>query len=187
MGGVGEEKKVCGDPSLRAAAPGAAQAEWKVLAAALDLRPHPEGGFYREMFRSGQAVQFRGAPRSAGTAIYYLLAQGAYSAWHRIDADEAWYFHAGAPLSLHVISGDGALRTHRLGNPLLHEDAVFQAAVPAGAWFAAELEDRQQYALVGCGVSPGFEFAHFELAGADDMAPMAARHGDWVNRLLPRR
>lgn len=166
-----------------AAAPDSPEA-WRTLVAALDLQPHPEGGYYREVFRSDLGVPFRGDTRSAGTSIYYLLAQGAWSAWHRIDADETWYFHAGGPLALHVLSPDGGLVTHRLGDPLRHPGAVFQAVVPAGRWFAAELIHPEAFALVGCAVAPGFEFSGFRLAGAADMAPAMRRHGDWIGRLL---
>lgn len=157
---------------------------WRALVAALDLQPHPEGGYYREIFRSGLQVPFQGASRSAGTSIYYLLAQGAYSAWHRIDADEAWYFHAGGLLALHVLLPDGERITHRLGDPLSHAEAVFQAVVPAGCWFAAELVHPDDFVLVGCAVAPGFEFSGFQLAAEADMALAIRRHGDWVRRLL---
>ena len=87
---------------------------WRDLVAALDLQPHPEGGYYREVFRSGLPVSFQGAQRSAGTSIYYLLAEEACSAWHRIDADEIWSFHAGDPLALHVLTPDGDPPSWRL-------------------------------------------------------------------------
>lgn len=154
------------------------------LVAALGLEPHPEGGHYREVFRSEHQVTYRGAQRSAGTSIYYLLCDGAFSAWHRIDADEAWYFHAGEPLALHVLQADGLLTTHRLGNPLNHAGTVFQAVVPAGCWFAAELELPESFCLVGCAVAPGFEFAGFELATEATLAGAVLRHGDRVRRLL---
>lgn len=156
------------------------------LITALDLRPHPEGGHYREVFRSGLRVSFQGTQRSAGTSIYYLLAQGAHSAWHRIDADEIWCFHAGGLLDLHVLLPDGGLRTHRLGDPLAHPGAVYQAAVPAGSWFAAELADPDDFVLAGCLVAPGFEFSGFRLADEADMADAVGRHGAWIRRLLAK-
>jgi len=159
-------------------------AGWQALVARLGLQPHPEGGYYREVFRSGLQVPFQGGSRSAGTSIYYLLAQGACSAWHRIDADEAWFFHAGGPLSLHVLSPDGGLVTHRLGDPLRHAGAAPQAVVPAGCWFAAELTHPDDFVLVGCAVAPGFEFSGFQLATEQDLAAAVGRHGDWIRRLL---
>lgn len=156
------------------------------MVAALDLRPHPEGGYYRELFRSTLDVRAQGAQRSAGTSIYYLLAEGAYSAWHRIDADEMWYFHAGGALFLHVLQPDGGLTSHCVGDPLRHEQAEFQAVVPAGSWFAAELADASGFSLVGCAVTPGFEFSGFELATEADLGGAVLRHGDWIRRLLKK-
>ncbi|WP_368647877.1 cupin domain-containing protein [Castellaniella ginsengisoli] len=170
-------------PARGAGASGGSEA-WRSLVTALGLQPHPEGGYYREVFRSGLQVPFLGAPRSAGTSIYYLLAQGACSAWHRIDADETWYFHAGGPLALHVLSPEGGLVTHRLGDPMRHDGAVFQAVVSAGCWFAAELIRPDDFVLVGCAVAPGFEFSGFQLAAEADLADAVGRHGDWVRRLL---
>lgn len=157
---------------------------WQTLVRDLSLQPHPEGGYYRETFRSDQQVPFTGGMRSASTVIYYLLAQGAYSAWHRIDADETWYFHAGHPMALHVLSAEGELCTHRLGNPIEHAGAVFQATVPAGCWFAGELVEPDEFALLSCSVAPGFEFSGFELAASADMDGAVRRHGEWVRRLL---
>lgn len=154
------------------------------LIIALGLQPHPEGGYYREVFRSGLQVSFKGAARSAGTSIYYLLAQGAYSAWHRIDADEVWCFHAGGVLNLHVLLPDGDWLTHHLGDPLRHPGAVYQAVAPAGCWFAAELANPDDFVLTACQVAPGFEFAGFQMASQADLADAIARHGDAVRRLL---
>ncbi len=157
---------------------------WRSLVEALGLQPHPEGGYYRETFRSATRVEFNGMARSAGTSIYYLLTEGATSAWHRLDADEVWYVHAGGPLALHVLEPDGELVTHRLGNPLEHPGTRFQAIVPAGRWFAAELEQPEHFCLVGCAVAPGFEFSGFQLATEAELADAISRHGDVVHRLI---
>jgi predicted cupin superfamily sugar epimerase len=123
----------------------------------LNLEPHPEGGHYRETFRDCR----RDADgRSASTAIYFLLARGQRSHWHRIDAAEVWHYYAGATLELAIVDGDGA-RTLRLGADL-GAGEVPQATVPAQAWQAAE--SRGDWTLVGCTVAPGFDFAAFELA-----------------------
>jgi len=164
--------------------PSDGRAPWEALAEALGLQPHPEGGHYRELFRSACEVRAGGRPRSAGTSIYYLLAEGNYSAWHRIDAEEIWYFHAGGPLTLHVLRTDGELVTHLLGDPLRHATAVFQAVVPAGCWFSAEPAGSADYSLVSCAVMPGFEFSGFQLAAEADMAAAVRRHGGWIRRLL---
>lgn len=139
----------------------------------LGLQPHPEGGFYRETYRSPLPVQRPdGAQRAASTAIYYLLCNGAHSAWHRIRADEIWHFYSGSSLLIHEIAAGGVLHTHRLG---AEPGAAFQAVVAAGHWFAAELADPKTFALVGCTVAPGFEFNEFELA---DSAALQQRHPD---------
>ncbi|HWL28118.1 MAG TPA: cupin domain-containing protein, partial [Burkholderiaceae bacterium] len=116
-----------------------------------ELQPHPEGGFYRETYRSGMTVLVGDArmQRSASTAIYYLLPAGAHSAWHRIVSDEIWHFHAGDPLHIHVLEQAGELRTHRLGNPLVTSDADFQVTVSAGRWFAAEVVQGGAFTFVG--------------------------------------
>jgi predicted cupin superfamily sugar epimerase len=154
----------------------------------LDLGPHPEGGFYRETYRSGERVARAeaGVERCASTAIYYLLCDGAYSAWHRIRSDELWHFHAGAPLHVHVLDQRGGLTTHRLGNALESADVLFQAVVPAGCWFAAECAEQGGFALVGCTVAPGFEFSDFELADAAALGARCPEHTDLIERLARR-
>ena len=130
------------------------------LVASLALQPHPEGGFYRELFRSADGVQtVRGATRSALTVIHFLLPRGQHSALHRVRADEAWHFVEGDPLELLWVDADGTPRRVRLGP--LAEGAEPVAVVPAGAWQAARpLGD---YALVACDVAPGFAFEDFTL------------------------
>ena len=127
------------------------------IIARLELKPHPEGGHYRETFRDSR----RDANgRSASTAIYFLLARGERSHWHRIDAAEAWHYYAGSALTLQIADGADT-RTVRLG-PDLAAGEVPQAIVPAQAWQAAE--STGEWTLVGCTVAPGFDFAAFELA-----------------------
>ncbi len=123
----------------------------------LDLAPHPEGGHFRETFRD--AVQVGG--RAASTAIYFLLARGERSHWHRVDAAEPWHWHAGAALKLQIASERGSVSSVRLGPDLVAGERP-QAIVPAHAWQAAE--SLGDWTLVGCTVAPGFEFAGFELA-----------------------
>jgi uncharacterized protein len=152
-----------------------------------DLQPHPEGGFFRETYRSTAQVTRAGSEetRAASTAIYYLLCDGAHSAWHRIRSDEVWHFYAGAPLLVHVLDAAGERVTHRLGNPLTHPGTVFQAVIPAGLWFAAECEDPTTFALVGCTVAPGFEFSEFELAGVEGLLRAYPAQAGWIARLGP--
>jgi predicted cupin superfamily sugar epimerase len=130
----------------------------------LDLRPHPEGGHFRETFRD---PRHDADGRSLSTAIYFLLAAGERSHWHRIDAVEIWHWHAGAALALQI-AGSNGVTTMRLGADLANGERP-HAVVPAGAWQAAEtLGD---WTLVGCTVAPGFDFRKFELAPKDWTPP----------------
>ena len=135
--------------------------EASTIIARLELKPHPEGGYYRETFRDARA-DAQGRARS--TAIYYLLARGDRSQWHRIDAVEIWHYYCGAALTLKIANEGCTPHTITLG-PDVGAGHRPQAIVPAGAWQAAE--STGDWTLVGCTVAPGFEFAKFELANAD--------------------
>ena len=128
------------------------------IIARLELKPHPEGGYYRETFRDSRADP-QGRARS--TAIYYLLGRGDRSQWHRIDAVEIWHYYSGAALTLQIANDGCAPNIITLG-PNVAAGERPQAIVPAGAWQAAETSG--DWTLVGCTVAPGFEFASFELA-----------------------
>jgi predicted cupin superfamily sugar epimerase len=134
------------------------------IIAQLGLKPHPEGGHYRETFRD---VRTDMAGRSRSTAIYFLLARGERSRWHRIDAVEIWHYYAGSALTLSIADDDGQRRV-RLG-PDLAAGEQPQAIVPPHAWQAAE--STGDWTLVGCTVAPGFDFAAFELAEKDWFPP----------------
>ena len=127
------------------------------IVAQLDLKPHPEGGHYRETFRDARTDD---NGRSISTAIYFLLARGERSHWHRIDAVEIWHHHAGSALLLQIADDQGQRRV-RLGPDLAAGERP-QAIVPAHAWQAAQ--SAGDWTLVGCTVAPGFDFATFELA-----------------------
>jgi uncharacterized protein len=127
------------------------------IIARLGLKPHPEGGHYRETFRD---TRLDADGRARSTAIYFLLAHGERSHWHRIDAVECWHHYAGDTLTLHIAE-DGVTRSVRLGCDLAAGE-VPQAIVPAHAWQASETTG--EWSLVGCTVAPGFDFATFELA-----------------------
>jgi uncharacterized protein len=124
----------------------------------LDLKPHPEGGHFRETFRDLRLV---GAGRAASTAIYFLLAAGERSHWHRADAAEVWHWYAGAPLALDIAQGEARIECVTLGSDLGAGQRP-QAIVPAQAWQAAQ--SLGDWTLVGCTVAPGFEFSGFEMA-----------------------
>ena len=127
------------------------------IIARLGLKPHPEGGQYRETFRD---TRLDGDGRASSTAIYFLLARGERSHWHRIDAVEVWHYYAGSALILEI-ADDAGRRSVRLGPDLAPGERP-QAIVPAQAWQAAE--STGDWTLVGCTVAPGFDFATFELA-----------------------
>ncbi len=133
----------------------------------LRLAPHPEGGHFRETFRDEAKS---GAARAASTAIYFLLARGERSHWHRVDAAEVWHWYAGAPLELSIAAQGQPVARWRLG-PDLAAGEEPQAVVPAHAWQAAE--SLGDWTLVGCTVAPGFSFEGFELAPPDFSPPRA--------------
>lgn len=138
---------------------------------ALDLQPHPEGGYYRETFRDAQEVE----GRSVGTAIYCALGVGDCSAWHKVDAAEIWHWYAGAPLALTLSPNGHDAQAHRLGPNLMQGERP-QVVVPKDWWQTAE--SLGEWTLVGCTVSPGFSFEGFEMAPPDwRPTPRASQSG----------
>ena len=127
----------------------------------LDLKPHPEGGFYRETFRD---TRVDGQGRAVSTAIYYLLGLGEVSEWHRVDATEIWHYYAGAPMVITLSANGHDAQAHHLGQNLLRGQAP-QVIVPADCWQTAT--SLGAWTLVGCTVAPGFDFAGFEMAPPD--------------------
>jgi uncharacterized protein len=136
----------------------------------LDLRPHPEGGYFRETYRAGEHIACAALPdrfpeaRVFATAIYFLITRDGFSALHRIRSDELWHFYDGSAVTLAILDADGsgALTTASLGRDPSRGESP-QVAIPAGAWFGAEVASPGSFALVGCTVAPGFDFADFEL------------------------
>ncbi|MEO3406157.1 cupin domain-containing protein [Mucilaginibacter sp. CAU 1740] len=148
----------------------------------LNLLPHPEGGYYKETFRSTQQVNRTGAAdvKQACTSIYYLLENDDFSGFHRIASDEIWYFHKGAPLLIHVIETDGNLISHELSDL---DTGDFSVVVEAGSWFAAEIKAGEGFALVSCAVAPGFDFSEFEMAKRDELVARYPQHKDLLTRM----
>ncbi len=147
----------------------------------LGLSPHPEGGFFRETWRSPLALGGlpHGAPRSASTAIYFLLPERGISALHRVASDEVWHHYDGDPVELHLLEG----RVHRavmLGRDFARGQRP-QVVVPAGTWQAATTP--RGWALCGCTVAPGFDFGDFEMPSREEMLRLLPDHADLVRRL----
>ncbi len=143
----------------------------------LQMLPHPEGGFYKETFRSDLQVDGGWGVRSALTSIFYLLEGDDFSGFHRIKSSELWYHHAGGILLVHEINPEGILKTHQLSaeNPF--------AAIQPNSWFASEVADKNNFVLVSCAVAPGFDFADFELAKRSEIVQEFPAHAELLARL----
>ena len=153
----------------------------------LGLHAHPEGGWYRETYRSADLLTAEGlparfpGPRSASTAIFYLLEAGQFSAFHRIRSDEVWHFYDGDPLDIHAIDADGGHQHWRLGRE--GEGVLPQAVVPAGVWFGARCAEGGIFSLCGCTVAPGFDFADFEMAEREQLCAQYPEHRSLIESL----
>jgi len=160
----------------------------KSLIEKYQLLPHPEGGYFKETYRSEEFIAHQALPsrftdkRNFSTAIYFLLEQGNFSAFHKIKSDECWHFYAGQTLLVHIITTEGVLQTIHLGNNILAGE-VFQFVVPANCWFASEPATNTQFSFVGCTVAPGFDFADFELANAVTLTQLYPQHENIIKRL----
>lgn len=160
----------------------------KELIEKFDLLPHPEGGYFKETYRSAETIPAAALPdrfsanHHFSTAIYFLLEAGNFSAFHKIKSDECWHFYSGEPLLVHVIHLNGILETIRLGSSFSANE-YFQFVVPAGCWFASEPAPGSAFSFVGCTVSPGFDFADFELAKADELIKIYPDHKSIISRM----
>jgi hypothetical protein len=152
----------------------------------LKLTQHPEGGYFREVYRSDEFIQKKGLPeryssfRSFSTSIYFLLESKSFSAFHRIKSDETWHFYQGSPLSIYIILKNGKLITVNLGqNPDNKE--LFQFTIPKGFWFAATPMLSKSYSLLGCTVAPGFDFDDFEMGKKSKLLFLFPQHSRLIN------
>jgi uncharacterized protein len=152
------------------------------------LAPHPEGGWYRQTYRSAEQIPGAALPerfkgdRYFSTAIYFLLIKETFSAFHRIKSDECWHFYAGDPLEVLVIHPAGVLSSTILGQNS-EPGQLFQYIVPANCWFASRPAPGSEYCFVGCTVAPGFDFEDFELARADELANLYPQHEGLIREL----
>lgn len=154
----------------------------------LNLTKHIEGGSFRETYRASLTYAKEMLPatfhgdRAASTAIYFLLEQGQFSAFHMIASDEVWHFYEGDPLTIYEIDEAGLLTTHRLGRNI-DAGEVFQVVIKAGRWFGSRVADSGAYSLVGCTVAPGFDFADFELADREQLVSRYPLHADLIKSM----
>ena len=152
------------------------------------LEPHPEGGWYKQTYKSNEQIVAEALPkgfiasRVFSTAIYFLLEKGNFSAFHRIKSDECWHFYAGGPLLIYIIERNGELNVISLGSD--HEKGQsFQYVVPSNCWFASCPAPGSEYYFVGCTVSPGFEFEDFELADVTGLSVVYPKHKSTIIEL----
>jgi len=147
----------------------------------LFLEPHPEGGFYREVYRSDEIISEMALPdrfsgdRVFSTGIYFLLNKKDVSAFHRIKQDEIWHFYNGSSLTIHIINPLGDYAKVKLGLNI-DENESPQVVVEAGCYFAAEVNDKKYYTLTGCTVAPGFDFADFDMPSFEKLKELFPQH-----------
>ncbi|MFT3981419.1 MAG: cupin domain-containing protein [Ferruginibacter sp.] len=144
----------------------------------LELQPHVEGGYYKEIYRS----PLKTGDRSLATTIYFLLEGEQLSRFHQLTADEIWFFHYGDAILIHQISTTGELFSQKLGMNLADNEAP-QLLIPAGTIFASEMINKNSFALMSCLVSPGFEFADFTLFGKEELKNIWPQHEAIIERL----
>lgn len=154
----------------------------------LQLQPHPEGGYFRETYRATESIRREHLPtrftgsRAFSTAIYFLLQGNDFSALHRIKQDEMWHFYEGTTLAISVIDPNGQLSIIRLGRDV-QAGEVPQAVVPAGCYFGARVVNSDSYALTGCTVAPGFDFADFEMPTRQALLDIYPQHREIIEKL----
>jgi len=161
-----------------------------ILIKALKLLPHPEGGFYRETYRSEETTlnlpkRYKGRIRNFGTSIFYLLKGEQYSAFHRICSDEIWHYYEGSPLKLYVIDRDGILKTYLLSNDI-NNGGNYQVIIKHNHWFAAKPIDPKGFTLLGCTVAPGFDFFDFQLAERKELIENFPQYRDIIMELTKK-
>ena len=154
----------------------------------LGLYSHPEGGFYREVYRSEEIIENYKLPkryygeRNFSTSIYFLLNQEQISSFHKLKSDEIWHFYTGSSLKIHIISENGIYKEVKLGLDF-NNDENLQIVIPHNNWFAAELLDKSSFSLIGCTVSPGFDFRDFILGERENLTKLFPRHKDLIKQL----
>ncbi|MCD6113377.1 MAG: cupin domain-containing protein [Bacteroidales bacterium] len=151
----------------------------------LQLQRHPEGGYFKEIYRSDEIIKKESLPerysdeRNFSTSIYFLLEKNDVSLFHRLKSDEIWHFYSGTSLTLYIIDKNGFLKKIVVGDNPDNEE-VLQTVIKNGNWFAAKVNNPDSYSLIGCTVSPGFSFNDFELAKREDLIKLFPDHSDII-------
>ena len=148
----------------------------------LELAPHPEGGYYKSTYKSDILVERTQGKRALYTSIYFLLRSEDISHFHRLQSDELWYFHAGSSLTIHMITPGGEYQEVALGIDI-EKGEVPQFVVPKHTVFGSSVKDANTFSLVGCMVSPGFDFLDFELFSEDDLLAEYPRHSEIIRKM----
>ena len=152
-----------------------------ILIEKLNLIPHAEGGYFRRYYQSNQYITKEDdTKRRAGSAIYYLLKKGQFSAWHSISSDEIWHYYKGGLLEIYEIKKDGSLICHKLGDSIIYNDASYSAVIESGSIFAARLIDGE-YILTGCSLDPEFSYDDFILYKKEEMLLKYPNHASIIN------
>jgi uncharacterized protein len=152
----------------------------------LQLKKHSEGGYFKEVYRSGERILPTHLPkrykssRNFSTSIYFLLEGNQFSSFHLLQSDELWHFYDGSAVLLYIINQKGKLSIKKLGRG---KNSELQLVIENQNWFAAEIEDKKSFALFGCTVSPGFEFDDFELGKKEDLIKKFPQHSALIKRL----
>ncbi len=153
-----------------------------------NLKAHPEGGYYRETYRSAEWINKEALPdrfagkRSLSTAIYFLLPEGSKSCFHKLKADELWHFYLGGPITLVIIHPNSTLEEVIVGQDILGGQKL-QYIVSAGCWFAAYPNPETTWSLMGCTTAPAFDFSDFEMAKRDELVQSYPEAKSWIHRL----
>ena len=153
-----------------------------------NLLPHPEGGYFAEIYRSEEVIKKEDLPerynssRNFGTSIYFMIDGKNVSNFHRLKSDEFWYFHSGSAIEIHIIYENGSYKIENLGNSI-SENETPSVLLPKGCWFGAKLKNQESYGFVSCAVFPGFDFSDFELAERKNLLEKFPQHKDIILEL----
>ena len=154
----------------------------------LELQKHPEGGWFKEVYRSTEEIAKEHLPdrytgtRHHSTSIYFLLTSDTFSAFHRIKSDELWHFYDGFPVTIYMIDDDGNYSEITLGRDIERSE-ILQCVIPHGVWFGAKVNSHDSFCLVGCTVAPGFHFDDFELGEREELLKMLPEHKEIIKKL----